>query len=498
MKRTSVISFVFTLSVLIVAMFSCEKEKVSQSLYGSIEGVVKNNSDLKGLEGVSITTKPASIAPLTDKNGVFLLKDVPIGDVVITARKQGFNTSTLNVSVQASTSTQVSFLLTEASSQASVSIHTPTPKDGSGGLPLAIKFIWSKNKPKDVELTYRFRLLKAVSGDLVVSRENLSDTTCQVSGLEFNTTYLWDVQAYVGGALQTTSKTFRFTTQPVSDLALAFARMENSAYHVYIADTGSTNLYRIPGNSNAMDWNPQFSHTGNALAFVSTRNQEPRLFLADNLGANPKQVSTIPIIGYNNFGNGYCWSPDDKYFLICSHDKLYRLEKDGSNKKLIATAPAGKNFKYCDWNANTGKILVMTSSQNVYQTEVYLMNEDGSMQELIINDKPGMLDSPSFSIAGDKILYSYDPSEFENSDGRQLDANIYWRNLTTKKDSCLSRFKSAGTNDLYPRFSPNNAFVVFVNTDNTGQRQDKIYSVELGVYNRRKWWSNATTPNWRP
>ena len=62
--------------------------------------------------------------------------------------------------------------------------------------------------------------------------------------------------------------------------------------------------------------------------------------------------------------------------------------------------------------------------------------------------------------------------------------------------------KPAGTNDLDPTLSPNEAFVIFVNTDNDGISQRDVYQVEIDPEDdgqddpRELLFSNAFMPNW--
>ncbi|MBT3742848.1 MAG: hypothetical protein HOG32_11645 [Polaribacter sp.] len=57
--------------------------------------------------------------------------------------------------------------------------------------------------------------------------------------------------------------------------------------------------------------------------------------------------------------------------------------------------------------------------------------------------------------------------------------------------------KESGTNDLDPRFSPNEANVIFVNTSNDGISQKNIMTTNLsGNIQKQLLFADATMPDW--
>ena len=72
----------------------------------------------------------------------------------------------------------------------------------------------------------------------------------------------------------------------------------------------------------------------------------------------------------------------------------------------------------------------------------------------------------NFSIQADKLMYTRDITSYQDSNYRILDSHIFIYNLNTDTVIDISSLsdKPAGTNDLDPRFSPNDAEIIFVNT----------------------------------
>ena len=62
----------------------------------------------------------------------------------------------------------------------------------------------------------------------------------------------------------------------------------------------------------------------------------------------------------------------------------------------------------------------------------------------------------------------YDISGYEDASYRQLDTHLFIYNFTTTNTTDISVNKTAGSNDLDPRFTPNEAQIIMVNTSNDG------------------------------
>src|SRR5579859_985572 len=134
-----------------------------------------------------------------------------------------------------------------------------------------------------------------------------------------------------------------------------------------------TNLSQNP----AMDTSPAVSPNGKEIAFVSSRDGRPDLYLMDSSGANVRRLTTGPLdVGGPTVSpsavvdNGYTtirWSPDGR-----------RLAFDGEN----AAAPSGC-FRDC------------------YAPRVFVINANGRGLRLIADGA----EFPSWSPAGRRLAY---------------------------------------------------------------------------------------------
>jgi TolB protein len=193
---------------------------------------------------------------------------------------------------------------------------------------------------------------------------------------------------------------------------------------------------------------------------------------------------------------GYCWRPDGEALLYSYYDKLYKVNKNGTGLVPISTAPAGMNFLDCDWNDHTHKIIVQATKQKIYESEFYIMDESGNNVQLFAEDSPGRMDSPSFYIDGSKVLFTFDAEGFNSVDGRQLDAQIVTVSIDNTDTTYLSEGKQPGTNDLLPRYSPDGAWIIFLNESNTGLGPTNIWVMDSEGGGRSPIIEDATTPFW--
>lgn len=210
MKTLKWISSIFFLFLLL----GCEEEKIDIDKFGTLSGIVLNGDDYTPLEGVLISTSPASSTVLTDADGKFEFKKVKEGEVAITARKKDFLSNSVSVAVYEYETTALTFyLLKDEKDVGWVTIYDPVPGNGAVDQQTSFTFQWKvdqQNKGKQLEYTvYYFE-----SGSTVqqLAGENLSAKEVVVSGLKHETTYYWYVVAKHEGSIVANSPTWTFKT----------------------------------------------------------------------------------------------------------------------------------------------------------------------------------------------------------------------------------------------------------------------------------------------
>ncbi|TKG95928.1 hypothetical protein EYV94_06455 [Puteibacter caeruleilacunae] len=470
---------IIILMVLSIGLWGCEDSTLDVELFGSIQGVVLSASDNTPLEGVSISTTPASAAVLTDAEGMFTLNKVPLGDVTVAASLKDYIQASISVKVLEDETSTVEFTLEKEELQGSVIFSIPAPVDGMADTDVAIDLSWHTEIEKIENVTYDVFMFDQDAIDKTLIVENLEDTTYTVSGLFSNTTYHWYVVANKDDKTWK-SDTWSFRTLSARSLEIVFARKVDGNYQLMATDINGDQVAQLTKFSNNRNWfpliNPQYV---DQLLYTSNADGDHHIYTCDRDGKNVQRVTDLPNEGYFNNGEGICWSPDGKRILFSSYSKLYSIKKDGTDLKLIKTAPEGRHFIARDWNKYTGKILVETVGEKSYDSEIYMMDGDGSNFEMLVDNLPGHIGEPSFSIDGKQLLYTRDMSELQSTDGRQLDVHIFLKTLATAEEEDLSTQKPLGTNDINPRFSVTGGSIIFVNTNNTGTEQRNIQRIAL-------------------
>lgn len=310
----------------------------------------------------------------------------------------------------------------------------------------------------------------------ILSLEELEENTFELTDLKFNTTYFWQVLVYDDYNEKVESPIWQFKTQNTPDHRLLFVKEIDNQMKIMCSDFENDPIKITIGNAHY--WRPKLSPNRDKIALISSQELEPHIFTMDIDGTNITQITALPIAGTDPMKLSYCWSPDGSQLLYMHLNKLYKINHNGTGLSLFAEAPDGQFFTECDWNGYTNQIVALTSGTNPYDNEIYLFDENGNAT-LLVENVLGTLGSPSFSIDGTHILFTYDISGFEDISGRQLNSHIFLLNLEDQTTIDLSINKVPGMNDLEPRFSPTGGQIIFTNTANDGISRKDIWTMDL-------------------
>lgn len=500
MKKIHILNRVLFVILVSALMFSCEKT-INLVGYGSVTGKVVDANTLLPLEGVSIVTVPASVSVITGEDGTFSISDVEAGDIRVNGTKPGYKSGSVNVQLLDKKTVDITMtMVKEDENLVSVFFSGASPQAGAINQPLSVMLNWhfaaDSNQIALDSIFYNVAIYNSDSPDPVLIAENISDTIALAENLQFETTYFWQVIAFENTTEVGRSEVFSFKTVPYPVNHFIFSRLVDGQYDIFSAKEDGSDLVNLSDYGVANDWYAQVSPLKDMIAFVSTRSVDANIYTMDMNGKNQRKITTLPLAGYHNPGTGFCWSPDGGQILYPSYDKLYIIDRDGTDLKFFAQAPQGRHWREVYWNGYTHKIVALTMGVNVFDTEIYSMNEDGSGLTMLFDNQPGRMDSPSLSINGKNVLYTQDLAGFNVLDGRQLNAHIMTKNFDSLVPQDLSINKVDGTNDLFPRYSPDGASIIFVNTSNTGTGPHSIWRMAIDGSNREKLFDNATLPEW--
>ncbi|TPE44400.1 carboxypeptidase-like regulatory domain-containing protein [Pontibacter mangrovi] len=485
--------------LLSISLLSCNEDTVEPEGGGKIMGVVIDAETEAPIQAVSITTKPATAAVITDQEGNFAIPDVDAGEYNVTAQKLGYKVKSVTVAVKSFKNSMVTIVMEEAAGGglAPGKATEPSPASGTTNQPVNLTLKWKAPKANSNDtITYDVYLYESGNTDKKLIAESVSDTSVVAQNLMYSTTYFWQVVVKDQSGRTANSDVWSFTTLSIPNARYLFARSENGDYNIFRSDGTEANTFRLTSDV-SREWWPLLNPKRDIIAYSSNAAIEPQIYTMNLDGSDQKQITTVPVAGYHNQGIGFVWAPDGGQLIYPHYQDLYRVERDGSGLTVLAKAPADRHFRMLDWTASGNKIVAQTIGNDINDSELYLMDADGANMTLLVENEPGRTESPAFSIDGKSILFTQDASGFEITEGRQLDARIYRINIDGSGKVDLSKNKPAGTNDLYPRYSPTGDKVIFVNTPNDGLGPYDVYVMDADGKNRTKLFSNATMPDWK-
>lgn len=199
---------------LILLFAGCEEDKIDVEKFGSLSGIVLDGDNYTALEGVLISSSPASTTTLTDANGVFEFEKVHEGEITISARKKDYLSGSVNAAVYDDESTTLTFfLLKDEKDVGWITIYDPVPGNGAVDQHTSFAFQWKVDQQyNSKELDYTVYYFESGSTVQQIAGENLSETEVVVDGLDYSTTYYWYVVAKYEGSRVANSPTWTFKT----------------------------------------------------------------------------------------------------------------------------------------------------------------------------------------------------------------------------------------------------------------------------------------------
>lgn len=497
MVRFKYIVFILLLTAQQLLLLSCKEDTISPEMFGSISGVVLDADDNSPIIGASITTSPPTNVIITDASGRFEYSNISVGDYTISISKNNYAKNSVSVQVKDGETTSPTILLNKSTTNNTPPNEpsNPTPEDNAVDQHITLNLIWSASDSDAADtLTFDVYLYESNNPVRTKIAAGITDTIVSLENLQYNTTYFWQVIAKDGEAA-TNGSTWSFTTAAAPNNSYLYASNVAGNYEIYSSNGTNDTKIRLTSNSNR-DWFPRFNPNRSKIAFISDKQVDPQIYTMNTNGSNIFKVTTLPVVGYHNNGIGFSWSPDGGQLIYSNYEKLYKIDQFGSNLTQIATAPVNRNFRETDWSPVNNKIAALTIGANPYDSEIYLMNNDGSNITLFYSNVPGSIGYPSFSVDGNKIMFTKDVSGYESSDGRQLDSHIFIMDINGTDTLDISINKPAGTNDLQPRFSPDGAYIIFTNSSNVLGSPADIWIMDINGNNRTKLFDNATMPDW--
>jgi dipeptidyl aminopeptidase/acylaminoacyl peptidase len=247
---------------------------------------------------------------------------------------------------------------------------------------------------------------------------------------------------------------------------------------------GKRSLWAVPSSGGASqqlitsdknDYSPRWSPDGKWIAFLSTREGAPQIFVAGADGSNPRKVTGVPE-GVGEF----IWSPDGKTFAFttdvypeCGNLNCVAKRAEAEEKSKVK-AVISDRLLYRHWDSfKRGK------RSHLFVVPV----EGGEPKDLT----PGDYDVPPFSL-GDPTAFDFAPDSSEIVFARNTDkveATSTNNDLFIISVSGGEARRITGNNpgsDTTPRYSPDGKYIAYRSQSRNGYESDRF---RLMLYDRK-------------
>ncbi|GAA4271132.1 carboxypeptidase regulatory-like domain-containing protein [Aquimarina gracilis] len=485
-------------ALLVLVTISCSEDTIDLEGLGSVKGRVVRVGTNEPLENVKISTNPGSSTVFTNAEGFYLLENVPAGDYSLSAQREGLLAVFEGITVIAERELEVVFEMDveTAGNRPPDAATLLTPKDNAVDTAIDLELVWSANDPDDDTLKFTVTL-RNEDNDNVEVFENITDTTYALTGLSYGTKYFWQVSSNDEINAPVNSTTFAFTTAIPPNNRVVYTRLVNGNSVIYSADeSGNTEIALTSTSKNS--FRPRRNTNTGKIAFLQSVGSQTHLFTMNEDGSDVRQVtSQVGVSGFNLEEVDFSWDANGSRLLFPNQDKLYSINVTGSGLNLVYQTTNGNLITEVDNNENTGIIALKTNDLNGYSVEIFTINTSGVVQGTVLTGQNGAAGGINLSIDGTQLLYIRDISGSENTTYRRLDSHIFIHNFNGNPTVDVSIDKTSGTNDLDPRFSPNDASVIYVNTSNDGISARNIQVVRLSdLGDRTTLLENSAMPDW--
>ena len=232
---------------------------------------------------------------------------------------------------------------------------------------------------------------------------------------------------------------------------IAFTSTRDGNPEIYVMDADGENQVRLTRHPEE-DKMPSWSPDGKKIAFVSMRNSgRNQIYVMDSDGENIRRITE------GAFDLNPAWSSDGRTIAYDGREvgeenrKIHLIAPDGTNQRRLASDIQSWDMA-ASWSPDSQRIAFL-SSRGIWGNEIYVMDADGTNQQRLTRD--GWDDrGPAWSPDGGKIAFAVlgDANSFivvMNADG------------TDRKKLPGEALEGVPVLNAYPAWSPDGAKIAY-------------------------------------